>query len=461
MTMNVTAVFDIGKTNKRFYLFDEDFNEVYRKTTRIKEIADDEGFPSEDIDLLALWIFKTYQQAQDLEQFTITHLNFTGYGAALVHLNNENEVVAPVYNYAKSLPKWLRKQFYKTYGSEDGIAINTGSPPAEMLNAGLQWYWLKYGKPKVFEKINQSLFLPQYASFLFTNKLEVDYTSLGYQTMLWDYPMNQYHHWVKAEGVDEKIPPITTTTRYHHIQKEGHWLKVGVGIQNSAAALFPYYYCSPEKFILLSTGTWSIAINPFDTYLLSEEEYKSNGCCYLRYDGGRIKANKLHLGNEFKLQLFELYQYFKKDYGLHRTLKFDDSIYKRLLNQPTPLFHMKSLYSPSGLLATAEETNLSKFMSFKEAYHRLIMELVEYQYRSIEEVIDYTKVKRIYVDGTFAKNEIFMKTLAAKFKNYEVYATVAPFATALGAALAVRLPVVKESFLKNKFKLKKYEGVIT
>ena len=40
MKQKVTAVFDIGKTNKKFFLFDKDFKEVYKEYTSFKEIED-------------------------------------------------------------------------------------------------------------------------------------------------------------------------------------------------------------------------------------------------------------------------------------------------------------------------------------------------------------------------------------------------------------------------------------
>ena len=36
----VTAVFDIGKTNKKFFLFDENLSEVYHSYTRLDPIPD-------------------------------------------------------------------------------------------------------------------------------------------------------------------------------------------------------------------------------------------------------------------------------------------------------------------------------------------------------------------------------------------------------------------------------------
>ncbi|HEY8917724.1 MAG TPA: FGGY-family carbohydrate kinase, partial [Chitinophaga sp.] len=52
-------------------------------------------------------------------------------------------------------------------------------------------------------------------------------------------------------------------------------------------------------------------------------------------------------------------------------------------------------------------------------------------------VIDNTAVKRIFVDGGFSKNPLYMHLLAAAFPDLEVYAASVAQATAVGAALAI------------------------
>ena len=46
-------------------------------------------------------------------------------------------------------------------------------------------------------------------------------------------------------------------------------------------------------------------------------------------------------------------------------------------------------------------------------------------------------VNRIFVDGGFGKNQVYMHLLAAAFPEMEVFAASMPQATAIGAALAI------------------------
>ena len=56
MSIKVTVVFDIGKTNKKILLFDEEMNVVHVEQQAFKEVKDDEGFFTENIDALESWI---------------------------------------------------------------------------------------------------------------------------------------------------------------------------------------------------------------------------------------------------------------------------------------------------------------------------------------------------------------------------------------------------------------------
>ena len=49
MTQKVTAVFDIGKTNKKIFLFNEDFQQVHKEYIHFDEIIDEDGFPTENL----------------------------------------------------------------------------------------------------------------------------------------------------------------------------------------------------------------------------------------------------------------------------------------------------------------------------------------------------------------------------------------------------------------------------
>ena len=139
----VTAVFDIGKTNKKFFLFDKHYQEVFRDYTRLPLTVDEDGYPTEDITLLQQWIKDTFHSVLESEQYEVKSINFSTYGASLVHLDHHGNVLTPLYNYTKSIEPEITDEFYANYGDELKIAVETASPQSGMLNSGLQLFWLK------------------------------------------------------------------------------------------------------------------------------------------------------------------------------------------------------------------------------------------------------------------------------------------------------------------------------
>jgi sugar (pentulose or hexulose) kinase len=215
MQQKVTAVFDIGRTNKKFFLFDDDLKEVYREYIRFDEIVDEDGYPSDDLQAIEKWSKEVFERMMKDPKYLIESLNFSCYGATLVHIDENGKVVTPLYNYLKPLDNELSTSFFNKYGPEEEITKVTGSLNLGMLNTGLQMYWLKYAKPSVFKKIKYTLHLPQYLSYIFTGIPVGEFTSIGCHTMLWDYEKKEYHKWVYQENIDKKLPPIGTKNRFY------------------------------------------------------------------------------------------------------------------------------------------------------------------------------------------------------------------------------------------------------
>src|SRR5271165_4663219 len=108
----VVAVFDVGKTNKKLFLFDEEYNIVFERSARFNEIEDEDGFPCENLDSLKLSVYDALNEISRLSRFDLKAVNFSAYGASFVYLDESGEAVAPLYNYLKPYPDELKKQFY-------------------------------------------------------------------------------------------------------------------------------------------------------------------------------------------------------------------------------------------------------------------------------------------------------------------------------------------------------------
>lgn len=83
--------------------------------------------------------------------------------------------------------------------------------------------------------------------------------------------------------------------------------------------------------------------------------------------------------------------------------------------------------------------DLTEYATYEEAYHQLIQDIVDQQVVSTQLVLKDKSVKRIFVDGGFSKNPVYMHLLAIAFSGVEVFAASMAQATALGAAFALHL----------------------
>lgn len=447
----VTAVFDIGKTNKKFFLFDKRYQEVFREYTRLPEILDEDGYPTEDIDALQKWIKDIFHLVLKSEKYEVKAINFSTYGASLVHLDDKGNVLTPLYNYTKPIDKETTNKFYEKYGSELKIATETASPQSGMLNSGMQLFWLKEKKPKIFSKIKYSLHLPQYLSFLFTEIPVSEYTSIGCHTNLWDFDNEDYHNWVYEEGFEKLFGPIVPTSSSINTFYKGNKIKIGVGIHDSSSALLPYILSNKKPFLLLSTGTWSISLNPFNEESLSQKDIENNCLNYLRIDGKRVKASRFFMGNEYRIQVEKLSRYYKKEYGYHRDVKFDQNLYLRLIEKPSIYFKFEGISLQRKEL---QKTDLKPFDSFEEAFHQLMIELMELQIHTISNAIGNSKIKTIYIDGGFTDNDVFMKLMSYHFSEFKVLSTQSPLGSALGAAMVISNKEVDSKFLQKNYRMK-------
>ena len=79
--MLVTAIFDIGRTNKKFFLFDEDLREVHSDYVRIAEKEDEDGFPCDDLDAIRSWMMGRVDSVLNHADHQLAAINFSTYGS--------------------------------------------------------------------------------------------------------------------------------------------------------------------------------------------------------------------------------------------------------------------------------------------------------------------------------------------------------------------------------------------
>jgi sugar (pentulose or hexulose) kinase len=430
--MNVVAIFDIGKTNKKVFLFNENYQIVWEKSVILAETVDEDGFPCENIIELRNWIADRLTELKEQKEYKLRAVNFSTYGASFIYVDNDGNALTPLYNYLKPYPETLKEDFYAKYKGEKKFALKTASPVLGSLNSGMQIYRLKEEKPELFEKVKYCLHLPQYLSSLLTHQYFADITSIGCHTGLWNYKKMKYHKWVTNEEIIDKLPPIHNVEVSIKIENE---ISVGIGLHDSSAAIIPYILNFTEPFVLLSTGTWSISINPFNDTPLTQEELQKDCLCFLQYKKGPVKAARLFAGNTHDIQSKRIAKHFGLPNDFYKEITYNKDVIAdlRITNFKESSFNTDSYIEKCPF----ENRNLDSFKNHEIAYHQLIMDIIAQQILSTRLVIHNSPVKKVFVDGGFSKNSIFMNLLAQAFPEMEVYAASMAQASALGAALAI------------------------
>ncbi len=367
----VILIFDIGKTNKKILLFNDAYEVVFEKSVQFDEIIDEDGFPCDDVEALTNWVKFSVEEIYLNPEYSVQAIHSTAYGASLVYLDKEGKLLTPLYNYLKPLKASTKELFVKRYGPMSILSLQTASPDLDNLNSGMQLFRMKIEHPEIFSKIKWALHLPQYIHYLITNEIASDITSIGCHTLLWDFSKNNYHNWVLAEELDKILAPIQSC----------------VGLHDSSAALIPYMKIFEEPYVLISTGTWCISLNPFNQTPLTIEELNNDTLCYMSFTGQPIKASRLFAGKKHEVELQKL-----------------------------------------------KEAQLDE-KAFEMAYQELMDQLIAEQVKSTNLVLAGSEVKKIFVDGGFSKNELYMKGLMKAYPAMEVYAAHVAQATSLGAAL--------------------------
>jgi len=428
------AVLDIGKTNKKFFLFDRDYKVVFQRTLSFAQRLDEDGYDCEDLAEIEKFLFSTLEELCQSEEFDVKAINFSTYGASLVHVDAEGKPVVDMFNYLKPYPDGLLELLLPDAASKKQFELETCCPIQGNLNSGLQLFRIYHRRSELYSRIVTSLHFPQYVSFLLSREMYSDITSIGCHTSLWDFRKNTYHDWLGRLGIDIKLAPLRSCDTAKLIEFAGKVISVGTGMHDSSAALVPYLKLTKEPFLLMSTGTWSITLNPFNEQLLSETELEQGCLCYINYQGKPVKASRVFLGHRYAEEVARIADFFQTNKEKYNSLSFE----KERLDKVVPL--------PSGhnmgddiLLDhfPFSQEDLGRFADDIDAYYQLVYELVHAQHYFVNIVDPNQAIKQVFVDGGFGQNDVFMHAMAIYNPNRKVFAAEVPQSTAVGAALVM------------------------
>jgi sugar (pentulose or hexulose) kinase len=244
----------------------------------------------------------------------------------------------------------------------------------------------------------------------------------------------KYHPWVETHGL--KVPQPAPVETVNELVIDGKKIHIGIGIHDSSSSLAPYFAGKKGKFLLLSTGTWCINMNPFNTETLTAEQLDKDCLCYMSITGQPVKSSRLFLGHLHETAINLIAEHFGKPQNFYKKIKADKKLSASLKSKfaDKRVFFNPGPFSP----VLKEYIDMYEFKSFEESYHQLMNELCSLTVLSVNLVLPKDDdITTIYITGGFSKNELFLNLITEAFPTKNVYTSEITNSSALGAALII------------------------
>ncbi len=241
---------------------------------------------------------------------------------------------------------------------------------------------------------------------------------------------------VRLQSPGNVLPEPQDVESTYPVKDLGENIRAGIGIHDSSASLVPYLMHSDTKFILVSTGTWCISMNPFNNEPLTALQLELDCLNYMSIRQKPVKSSRLFLGHMHDVNVKQMAEAFGVDEDHYKSVEPDKSMINDLLapNTDYPALHIDGI--PENFIDSS--LNPQVFKSFDEAYHHLMIGLVDLTAGSIQ-LIDENKTQagNLFITGGFSRNPIFIALLSMKFPEKKVVPSEIPNSTSLGAAMVL------------------------
>jgi sugar (pentulose or hexulose) kinase len=232
---------------------------------------------------------------------------------------------------------------------------------------------------------------------------------------------------------------------------------VTMGIHDSNSAMLPHFAKKGEKgFILNSTGTWCVIMNPVEKYGFEKDELGKVVFFNIGAFGTPIKTAIFLGGQEFEIWS----QLFMKLYNRNDMPKWNEALYRSMLKEKR-IFLMPELTQGSGQFPSSrarivvdgkdfyfdelnETSSLISSITYEECVAALRISLVMQTLTALERA-GIEKGYEVYTEGGFRKDESYSLLLASSLPDNKTYLTDIAEAAALGAAMTAKMALTGKS----------------
>jgi len=456
------VVFDIGMTNKKIAIYDDTLRQLDAKY-RVFEPLIIKGLPCHDLDAIEEWFIGGVKEFA--AKYPIKALAVSGHGATFVCVGKNGKNALPCVYYTHEPGDDFHRRFYDRFGKPEELQARTGTPAfMAMINPAKGIFFAQEQFGDDFKNVTAVLPYTQYWGLRFTGKIGVESTYMGNHNYLWD----QVDHTLSSVAHNLGIAPFMQDKLARSWDVLGNISgelaeKTGLpgetivtmGIHDSNSALLPHFAKKgKQKFILNSTGTWCVIMNPVEKYGFASDELGKVVFFNISAFGTPIKTAIFLGGLEFETWS----QFFMKRSGRGNLPGWEEEIYRLLLREKN-LFLLPELTKGSGQFpfskARIVENGKDYYFGsedfappclgdFEKCIAALRISLVMQTLTALERA-GIESGCEVYTEGGFRRDEVYNRLLASALTNNKVFLTDISEASALGAAMTAKMALSGKS----------------
>lgn len=261
MTLDCSAVLDVGKTHVKLRVFDTRGEVLEQRDRPNRGVGSPQGYTALDTTGIEAWLWDSLASLG--LRARIGRLIVTTHGAAFAALEDDG-LVLPMVDYEFDAYADQRE----AYALAVGDLRETLSPHLPMgLNAARPWYWQAREFPAAFARAHTLLAYPQYWAWRLSGVAASEVSSLGCHTHLWSPALRDWSRIARSEGWARRFAPICPAwdvlgpLRPELAQRLGlsRDCVVHTGVHDSNACLARYLRRWPAM-TLVTSGTWTVVM---------------------------------------------------------------------------------------------------------------------------------------------------------------------------------------------------------
>jgi sugar (pentulose or hexulose) kinase len=455
MADSCIAVLDVGKSNKKVVVYDDQLRPL-EAVSKTFDVQFDQGVLCEPVEETAAWFFASLKALSS--EHVIKAVSVSSHGAAFACLDEKGALALPVLSYIYDPGEKFHHQFHERFGSSDDLHKKMATPFMPGLGCIAKGvYYLQEKHYEAFSRTETILNLPQYYGFLLTGQKGTEYTYLGTHTYLWDFDRWNYSVMVDQLGIRAKLPrtvskpwDVLGTVTPDAARQTGlsEDTIVTLGIHDSNASLLPYLIKTAEPFALNSTGTVMVAMRPAEQVRVTDDML-GKAIYYNASAFSQPVRTSLFLGGlEFDTYLGE----FQRVHGQQEFPGFDRDLCERILKErahfilpsliPFGIFPQSRARIVDGQqtysLGDVTGSNRPPFIDdYGHACTVLTLSLAIQSKLALEQT-GLQEGDTVFVEGGFHKNDCYTTLLSDLLPNSRVACSNLDEATAFGTALLAK-----------------------